>query len=414
MALINIDLGSSDQTINEDNANAGDTINLSVVGSHTLTVDGVDVTLNGLAGISVGSTPTFATVNDANLVVDYGLLNVSALGGITYEVGDSSSITVNESTVALGVGVPQTINFTGAGAGSFTYNESALGSAAAFEVNGFSWGDSLSFNNADLVQSASMNGNDMTLVLRDEGGLLGAGANNITFTLNDIDPDLATQIMANPSSFFADGTFVAPVCFLAGTLISTDKGQVVVEDIEIGDKVECLGGLREVRWVGYRHDLIRRVPEEKRDDFFPVVIKQGAISDNVPSRDLSVSPWHHIYTDGMLFRAKDLVNGSSIFANKDMAAVSYYHIELDQFDVILAHGLYSEAYVDGGNRDFFQNADVVSLRPEQLVRRRAERPGFEVAKDSKLIHAMQKRFSDRALLSGEARADEPLPTKLSA
>ena len=41
MAVLNLDLLNSDQTINSDNADDTNTVNLTAVGSHTLTVDGV-------------------------------------------------------------------------------------------------------------------------------------------------------------------------------------------------------------------------------------------------------------------------------------------------------------------------------------------------------------------------------------
>lgn len=236
------------------------------------------------------------------------------------------------------------------------------------------------------------------------------GADKFTFNLNGINPELAAMIQADPDSFFVGGEFVAPVCFLGGTMIETENGEVAVQDIQVGDRVRGRSGMREVRWVGYRHDWTHHIPQAKIEDFWPILVRKDAVSENVPSKDIRVSPWHHLYVDGLLVRAKDLVNGATILADKSLKRISYYHIELDQFDVIRAHGIYSESYTDGGNRDFFHNADVTSLTPEAGTRREGSRPGFHAVRDQQTIRAMHKRLADRAVLLDNER----LPLKRTA
>ena len=129
---------------------------------------------------------------------------------------------------------------------------------------------------------------------------------------------------------------------------------------------------------------------------WPILIKRDAISDNVPSSDIRVSPWHHLYIDGVLVRAKDLVNDDTIKRDQNHYRLSYYHLELDQFDVIRAHGVYSESYTDGGNRNFFHNADVTRLDIHLQARREGTRPGFQTVRDKTIIEILQKRFAARA------------------
>ena len=82
-----------------------------------------------------------------------------------------------------------------------------------------------------------------------------------------------------------------------------------------------------------------------RKDILPICIKAGALSDNVPRRNLWISPCHAMYfesvhREGVLIEAKDLVNGTSIVQAERPKAVEYYHVELDSHDVIVAEGAF--------------------------------------------------------------------------
>lgn len=72
MAIIGIDIGSSDQTIDESNYDAGDTLSLNVLGSNTLTIDGVDATANFGVGVTAAGSPTYNLVNGGSLTIIRG------------------------------------------------------------------------------------------------------------------------------------------------------------------------------------------------------------------------------------------------------------------------------------------------------------------------------------------------------
>jgi hypothetical protein len=215
-------------------------------------------------------------------------------------------------------------------------------------------------------------------------------ARNPYFFTND-DYQSGDTFQPNKNSF--------PVCFVKGTLITAFRGLVAIENLISGDLVQGSTGWRTVKWVGWRnYGSGSLLSTESKARIAPVRIHAHAIADNVPSSDLLTSPWHHLFVDGKLVRAGDLVNGATITQETHVNEVSYYHVELDQFDVIMAHGVYSESYADGGNRDFFQNVEVTSLRPEDMKRRRAPRPGFDhlVLRASKELTTIQDRINQRA------------------
>ena len=143
-------------------------------------------------------------------------------------------------------------------------------------------------------------------------------------------------------------------CYCPGTLIRVKRGEKRVEKLKVGDKImTASGALRPIKWIGRRSYAGRFI--KGRTDILPVCIKANALADNVPKRDLWISPHHAMFfkdehSDGVLIEAKDLVNGASIVQAERVKKVEYFHIELDSHDVIVAEGALSETYLDEDNR----------------------------------------------------------------
>ena len=91
----------------------------------------------------------------------------------------------------------------------------------------------------------------------------------------------------------------------------------------------------------------------------PIKISQFAIDDQTPHRDLYLSPAHALYLNGLLIPVKNFVNGITITDNHYAEVVSfdYYHVELEQHDVIIAEGAPAETFT-GIRRWAFDNADA--------------------------------------------------------
>ncbi len=170
---------------------------------------------------------------------------------------------------------------------------------------------------------------------------------------------------------FADaggaGFINGPVpCYCPGTLICTARSETRVENLKIGDKVMTASGtLRPIKWIGRRSYGGRFIRGDK--DILPICVKAGALDDNVPRRDLWVSPHHAMYLAGVLVEAKDLVNGVSIVQAERVETVEYFHVELDNHDVIIAEGALAESYIDDDNRMMFHNAQDYVTRYREAV-----------------------------------------------
>ncbi len=140
-------------------------------------------------------------------------------------------------------------------------------------------------------------------------------------------------------------------CYVRGTLLLTDRGQVPIEALEIGDTLVTLdGSKRPVRWLGSRAIDCWRYREPAT--VWPIHIVAGAFGDGLPMRDLWVSPGHSVYVDGVLLRAGQLVNGATV-TREPLERVEYWHVELETHDIVFAEGLTAETYLDTGNRTAF-------------------------------------------------------------
>ena len=203
-------------------------------------------------------------------------------------------------------------------------------------------------------------------------------------------------------------TGAGALCFCAGTRILTATDERTVESLAQGDTVLTLSdrGLhpRTVKWLGWRRIDIAAHPRPEL--VAPIRIRRGAVADSMPHSDLLVSPDHAILLDGKLICARQLVNGTTIRQEYGVAAVEYFHIELDTHAILLAEGLPAESYLDTGNRGFFSNADAPRVLYPDLTND-ADAPTREAAScapfvwDEADVRPVWQRLADRATALGQ-------------
>ena len=248
--------------------------------------------------------------------------------------------------------------------------ESGLGTIA---ITGFANGDTI-----DLTYFAAVSDTfaSNALVLTD--------AENDHFTLS-IEGSF-TSSSFQLSSDGNEGTDVV-VCFAAGTEISTPAGEVQVEKLKAGDLVlTAHNGPRAVKWIGHGKVLATR---GRRSAATPVIVRKGALADNVPNRDLHVTKAHSLYIDDVLIPVEFLVNHRTIQWDDRAQEVTIYHVELDSHDVLLANGAPAESYRDDGNRWLFQNANSGWHLPPQA-------PYAPVLTGGPIVDAVWRQLLDRA------------------
>ena len=192
------------------------------------------------------------------------------------------------------------------------------------------------------------------------GSTDGIDLDGLYFSIGGVDYNLWAQngsfILGNTAGLHETLTLVstdAP-CFCTGTMILTDRGDVAVETLTIGDNVITTAGeTRPVRWIGKRR-VSARFADPLRA--YPIRVRTGALADGVPSRDLLVSPDHALLVDGILAQAGALVNGVSIVRETEVPETfTYYHVEVAEHSLILAENTPAETFVDNVDRMAFDN-----------------------------------------------------------
>jgi collagen type I/II/III/V/XI/XXIV/XXVII alpha len=221
------------------------------------------------------------------------------------------------------------------------------------QIWGYQAGDKIDFNNLIVSSDSIVNGN--TLDLFDSSNTL---LGSLTFFNKAGNKPLALAGMQAAAAQIA--------CFAEGTMIETASGPRRVESLAVGDEVvTLLGGPGRIVWVGSRRVDCERHP--KPEAVWPVCITAGAFGENVPARDLFVSPDHAVFINDVLVPARLLINGTSIVQVK-RDHVRYYHVELPEHAVIRAEGLTVESYLDSGDRTDFSDGRTIRMFPDFAAR----------------------------------------------
>jgi hypothetical protein len=153
----------------------------------------------------------------------------------------------------------------------------------------------------------------------------------------------------------------------------------------------------------------------------PVIVRKGALAENVPHRDLRVTKGHALWFGGVLIPVEFLINHRLIEWDDRAQEVELFHIELASHDVLVANGAPAESYRDDGNRWLFRNANsgwdlpprppcapvltggpVVDAVWQRLLERTGSRPGFALTDNADLHLLVDGQRVDAAERHGTA------------
>ena len=170
----------------------------------------------------------------------------------------------------------------------------------------------------------------------------------------------------------------APICFVQGTEIQTPQGPRPVESLKVGDDVLTIDGKRKpIRWIGSRRLQTPRLIKDA--SLRPVRISANPLGQGIPSRDLCVSRQHRIQlsnrvarrmfgTKNVLVAAHRLTAFPGIDEFVPQGDAVYFHILLDDHDVIMANGTPAETLYLGQEAqkalDPMARAEIKALFPD--------------------------------------------------
>ncbi|WP_254964542.1 Hint domain-containing protein [Cyanobium sp. La Preciosa 7G6] len=166
------------------------------------------------------------------------------------------------------------------------------------------------------------------------------------------------------------------ICFAAGTLIATPDGERPVETLVIGDLVLNADGRSvPVRWMGRQ---TRQKLLTSESSYAPVRMRAGALATGMPHTDLILTGDHALIVDELAINASALVNGTTItFEPMEELPdrITYWHIETEEHEEILANGAAVETFIDYiGRRSFDNHQEYLDLYGSERIIPEMPRP----------------------------------------
>ncbi len=323
-----------------------------------------------LATLNVGSGTDLSFGGTLDAVATGGTFTLADSGGTfsndgTITAGNSDTLDV-KTAIAAGSGTIQVVskgtvdvaNVTVSKTQTFDFVDNTgvlrLGQPNKFlaSITGFQTGDSIDLTGIK-ADTATLSSNTLMIA--------NGGTTVATLSLQG-DYSQGKFTVASDGATGSAITVTA-ICYAAGTRILTPRGEKPIERLHRDELVMTLSGRPQpIRWIGRRRVDFRRHPNRQR--VLPVRIAAHAFGPEQPKRNLVLSPDHAVYVEGVLIPIRHLINGTTI-TQIERRAITYYHIELQQHDVLLADGMPAESYLEAGARSAFSNGDaVIQLHPE--------------------------------------------------
>lgn len=299
---------------------SGDTVNYTVTLQGTITAGPAsqpnDIRLSGANTSSENIVLQLDTpVND----LSFGIVNVDQTpfwdDRVIIQAFDADDNPVAISFTSTGALVPHTIYSDGSN-GTLDYEANAGSGPASFETITF-----------------------------------GPGVTRVVLNLTAGDTRPPASIIVS------DFTFISVLCMARDTMISTDQGEVAVQDLTPGMMVRTQdNGYQPIRWIGSRR--LDRIDLAVKAKLKPIRISAGALGEGLPKSDLVVSPQHRILlrsriAQRMFKQAEILVAAQQLLAVpgieivEDCESVEYWHFMMDRHEIVQANGALAESLLPG-------------------------------------------------------------------
>lgn len=367
----------ADQTVIEFDALLLDSWNSE---DFIITINGQEVRISHLEGDTASpASQSFVGVDGATYTFDFTNTSTGLLGGsaATQDTVMGVVVTIDNPPPSVTIGFGSDLNSTLANESFAIDNFSIVSTEASDDTLTGGVGDDTLTGGAgdDVFVYDANDGNDTITDFNayNTGSITDGDQTNNDFI--DLDPfytnifelraDLADDGLLNQSvGDFGDNTAIGGsialtgisgtdltfyntnvACFTAGTMIETKTGKVPVEHLTAGMMLSTMDN----SWQPVRAVMSCTVVANAA--LAPVVIDKGALGN---TEELIVSPAHRMLIadwraellfgeSEVLVGAETLCNGDTIYRRR-VQSLMYYHILLDQHEVIYAAGVPTESY----------------------------------------------------------------------
>ncbi len=315
----------------------------TVADGHTLAATGSNNSITGGTNVSIAVSGNNNTVTAAAAGTGADMLVAVGNGNtLTGGAGNDTLSAAGTGNILIGGGGIDIYEFN-AGFGTVTIENGATGNTPSGTLQ---LGPGITLNELLFIQS----GNDLQIEISGstdeitvQNWFAGPAHELASIQLNGDPSDNLTTAEVNNDTF----------CFYPGTSLATPTGAIAVEDITPGTILLTSNGPKPVRWLG-RSTVSTCFADPLRSQ--PIRIKAGALPNNLPLRDLLVSPDHALFLDNMLIQASALINHTTITREAETPAqFIYYHIEMISHELVLAEGSWAETFIDHADRMSFDN-----------------------------------------------------------
>ena len=308
-----------------------------------------------------------------------------ASAGTTGVLNCQGGAIYNFATIAFATGAQwQVIG----GSGGFTGGET---------FSGFAAGDTLQINGVMNETVAGFAANMLTLT----------GGATIDIIIPGTFSASQFQVSNVGISSVAVSLTASPGCLAPEARIRMATGEdVPIEALRPGMRVlTAEGKAAEIVWRGHRTIDLHRHPRPEL--VAPVRVRANAFGPGLPRRDLRLSPDHAVFVHDVLIPVRCLINDVTI-RQETVDAITWFHLELPEHEIVLAENLPVESYLDTGHRaDFANGGGVTTLFPEFVARRWEMAGRAPLVLTGPVVDAVRRELARRAQAATRRPAAPP-------
>ena len=117
------------------------------------------------------------------------------------------------------------------------------------------------------------------------------------------------------------------ICFLKGTPVLTDQGEINIENITSKNSIN--------------NKSVNKLVKVNNKDNYVIEVRKNALGKNIPSKTTYMTKEHGIFINGKLVKAKNLVNDETIVI-KEMGKHKIYNVLLNKHDKMMVNNMIVE------------------------------------------------------------------------